>query len=192
MLVQRRHACVACAGSAFAPPPVLMARIRLRMHANLAHANSTACYDSISQRRRPTRLATGCAYNCRVNLAIKSLIVWLMLLTVPLQGFASVSKLLCAPPPVAAHVTVHASTSKAAIVAARDQIAAHEHNGDHSPHHHPDEKCGACASCCFGAAMAPSFIVGLPQHSMREIALAASVVPLASVDLELPERPPRS
>ena len=182
----------ACTGMAAISIQTTKARISLHMYSNLAHANSAACYVSISQRRRHMRIAPGCPYNCSVNMTIKSLIVWLMLLTVPLQGFASVSKLLCAPPPVAAHVTVHASTSKAAIVAARDQIAAHEHNGDHSPHHHPDEKCGACASCCFGAAMAPSFIVGLPQHSMREIALAASVVPLASVDLELPERPPRS
>lgn len=188
-------AATACIGRAAISTQTTMARIRLHMQANVAHAKSASGYDSIVQRAQRCADRSRFPYNCRVTKFIKFLIVWLMLLTVPLQGFASVTQLWCTPTTVGAQLAVHTSSSNALAAAATDHehaVAASGTTRHTTHHHHPDGKCGACASCCFGAAMTPSFIAGLPQHTGFNVALAAGAVRLTSVDLDLPERPPRA
>ena len=119
----------------------------------------------------------------RVNRLLKALLVWLLLLVLPLQGHASASMRLCATGTPAAHA--HADGSP-------DQAAASDCGDDHaaSPHHHA--KCGTCAACCTGASITGA----LPAPLVPAIA-ASSPIPfegaiIASVDLALPERPPRA
>jgi hypothetical protein len=136
---------------------------------------------------------------------LKALIVWVMLLAVPLQGFASATMLLCAPLPVSAeheHPDVEVETADGHSEMETDSTSRHTHAANvasarhaHSPanaDHHANSKCGSCASCCSGAAMSPSFASALPV-----LAPQFEVIPFASghvptVDLALPERPPRA
>lgn len=130
-----------------------------------------------------------------MNLNVRAILVWLMLLAVPLQGFASVTKLLCAPTPSGAG---HGYVQTIAITHAAAAKARANHAGlarDHTAvpaHQHPDGKCGACASCCSGAVMTPSFMPLVPEHAAQSVSIPDDTRRLASVDLALPERPPRA
>ena len=86
-----------------------------------------------------------------MNTLLKTLIVWLMLVAIPFQGFATAGMPTCASmqaAPVA--VTPEHCHDMASAMPADD-------GADHtSSLHHTGGKCSSCASCCFGAAMAPS------------------------------------
>jgi hypothetical protein len=128
-----------------------------------------------------------------VKLLLKSLIVWLLLLAVPFQGFAAATMLSCAP--------VHAM--QAAGHAQHDQHAMHDQHAQHAQHDqhandakaqadHAGGKCDACAACCIGAAIAPSAAAAMPLESRRFAAIALPIAFVAAVDLALPERPPQA
>lgn len=106
--------------------------------------------------------------------SFRTLLVWLLLLAIPLQGFAAASSLLCAA--VDAPVTSHAAT-----------MAEGHCESPASP-----AKCSSCAFCCVGAAIAPAFAVpaGLKP-------LGSELIPYAAmhVTAHIPgalERPPLS
>jgi len=64
--------------------------------------------------------------------------------------------------------------------------------GHDAANHHDGGKCNTCASCCFGASMAPG---GLPRMAAESPQLAAfhfEAGHVARVDLALPERPPQT
>jgi hypothetical protein len=127
-----------------------------------------------------------------VNAIVRTLIVWLTLLAVPFQGFASAAMLPCAPaaPAPALHAVHEHHHMHATTAQQRDDVTHghHDHAGKHAGHH---SKCGNCAACCVGAAIAPPpMAVGSPNGAPeRAIPFHAGHVP--SVDLDLPERPPR-
>jgi len=132
-----------------------------------------------------------------VKVTLKVLIVWIMLLTVPLHGFASATMSLCAPVPAAAeHDHGHermANNADAADVHAHDEHVAPDARSDHAPAtHHHSGKCAACATCGTWGAMAPSFIAVLPVSTAPSITVPFDQQLLQSVDLALPERPPRA
>jgi hypothetical protein len=132
-----------------------------------------------------------------VKTLLKVVIVWMTLLAVPLQGFASATMSLCAPPPAAArhdHDHDHASTA--------GSPEAHAHAGHarpamqtdhHAPAHHHSGKCASCATCGSCVSMAPSFPALLPASaSPSSIYVSFDQRILPSADLALPERPPRA
>jgi len=132
-----------------------------------------------------------------VNTLLRTLTLWLVLLAVPFQGFASAAMLGCA--------TGHMAPAPAAPTAAGMDHAQHgmhggEHHamgapdaGDgHSMQHHGNAKCGACSACSIGAAIAPAPVPAVPVHAPPRLAAPFSAGLLPSVDLALPERPPRS
>ena len=127
----------------------------------------------------------------------KSLIVWLMFAAIPFQGFAAASMLTCAPMQVALHASApaampagHCDSMKAAQHhAAASADATHQT----SSHHHAAGKCNTCASCCFGAVMAPlSAVVRVPGETCALADFAFQSIHVPAVDLDLPERPPKT
>ncbi|GAB3414297.1 hypothetical protein NX774_00025 [Massilia agilis] len=124
-----------------------------------------------------------------MNAIVKAFFVWLMLLAVPFQGFAAASAVLCAPLPVASvqDMAKPATDQHGTVAAGGEKASAAAH-----PHHHADGKCGACANCCTGAAITPSFVPALPVHPARLVSTPMAAHRLVSVDLALPERPPRA
>jgi hypothetical protein len=125
---------------------------------------------------------------------LKILIVWVTLLAMPLQGFASASMSLCAPVTVAAqHDHDHESMADASGAHLHDQHIEPDTQADHHPaaHQHTG-KCAACATCCACVSMAPSFVPVVPvPASPSSITAPFDQHILPSVDLALPERPPR-
>jgi hypothetical protein len=119
------------------------------------------------------------------------------LLAVPLQGFASATMSLCAPAPaVAQHDHDHESMdddADASAAHAREQHVGPDMQADHHPaaHHHTGN-CAACGTCGSCVSMAPSCVAVLPlSGSPSSITVPFDQHILPSVDLALPERPPR-
>jgi hypothetical protein len=134
-----------------------------------------------------------------VNKLLKALIVWLMLVAIPFQGYAAAGMLACAP----AHATMahakmapehcatmgmtHAAADDAATDAATPADAGHS-----SPHHQAGGKCSTCASCCCVTALAPPApLTRAPGPAAELAAFHADDGAAARVDLALPERPPK-
>lgn len=131
-------------------------------------------------------------------LRFRLLLVWLVMAAIPLQGWAAASMLFCG---MGAH---HAP----AQVAVAQQDAAGHH--DHSKHSHAAEvqvkktadntstklpdvahKCGVCASCCHGVAIAefPELVAFAP---VPQAELAAPFVLIHARPSQVPDKPPRA
>ena len=122
---------------------------------------------------------------------LKSFIVWLMLVALPFQGFAAASMLTRAPAPaVAAMAPGHC----AEMATMQHDGAVHDSSVERpAPHHHGGGKCGTCASCCFGAVMAPPVpTLDMPGAAPASTPYHRTDGPVARVDLALPERPPKT
>lgn len=135
-------------------------------------------------------------------LRFRTLLLWLMMLALPIQGFAAASMLFCGMG--ASNVTTAALVSPAMDHhAGSDTALQHDHSDDMSmakmspqssdvQKHFSDatHKCGICAACC-GAAWInhlPSYVaVGSPPLND----LAEPVVLIQVVPSRLPEKPPR-
>jgi hypothetical protein len=132
-----------------------------------------------------------------------SVMMWLLLLALPLQGFAAATMLHCGPN--------HHRMSEASAPTASHDPAAHRHHteGTAADPHAPASvavadpgawphdlgtlakfKCSACAACCMGAAL-PAAALVFPA-SARAIA-PAFFVPASHVGFftDGPDRPPR-
>jgi hypothetical protein len=141
-----------------------------------------------------------------VKNALKILIVWVMLLAVPLQAFASATMLLCAPASVnsenhhhrATAEALHSHETPATLTAAsfhspvQGMVLDHVHSKPDTAHHHVDGKCGSCASCGCGASMAPSFASIVPHVAPHFGSVPFYLGHVPTVVLALPERPPRA
>jgi hypothetical protein len=121
----------------------------------------------------------------------RSIVVWLMLLALPVQGFASVTMMACAD-----GTSVSVNVGAAAVHAG---AAHHDHaammakaasrGGDHQPGHSA-LKCGG-AACCTGAALAPCLPAVLPALPLATAPVSLYSGFLPAVDLAHPERPPQ-
>ena len=153
-----------------------------------------------------THLYLALTHDCKtileyaMSLKFRTLIIWLILLALPVQGFAAAFMPFCE--------LVVAPVHSADQVNSVDQAASHTHNTalmgehhDHSEHHaishhgggscHGDAKCGVCAACCVGAAMLSSDNVKLHfQDSVAPRLSFAFKFPV-SIVLATPERPPQ-
>lgn len=140
-----------------------------------------------------------------VKILLKSLIVWLMLLTVPFQGFASATMLFCAPIQTPAAATTAAGVPaaghdhQAMLMEQGARHAASNPSADHhdtssasAAGHHDGAKCNSCATCCFGASMTPSQASRMPVEAQQFAAIPFEIGFVPTVDPALPERPPQA
>lgn len=128
---------------------------------------------------------------CRLT---KFVLAWLLMLTIPMQGFAATAMLFCAP----SHHSVVSIISASQVADPTLQTSAHHHAGMQQSAHHEYEsdvsssstsaatdsldlaktaplkieklaggKCSACATCCTGSAL-----VGTPV--MNSVAMTGS------------------
>lgn len=130
-----------------------------------------------------------------ISLPMKSMIrviaLWLMLVALPFQGFASASMLLCAkanPDKPAAQAAQAGQHDHAAMLASAQQAG----DQDEGSHCAGTAHGSAMGDCCVGAALG----YALPQPASRpqpgeRLRLPEPVPPLP-VDLALPKRPPRA
>lgn len=137
----------------------------------------------------------------------RSLLVWLMLLALPVQGFASVTMMACAdgsrtPAAQLGHGHDHAAMLAAAAQGAQAQHLQHSQamadmSGADVAHSTPDHhtghgalKCGG-AACCVGAALSPCLPAVMPALPLASAPVALYSGFLPAVDLAHPERPPQ-
>jgi hypothetical protein len=133
----------------------------------------------------------------------RRLLLCLMMLALPLQGFAAASMLFCGMPPAkqaTAETTMHAAHHDAKGVNAPN----HDHSihGDGSQLDKPsagaDEsssdrshKCSVCAACCNVIALTESPAT-VQVQSLPKADLAEPFVLIHAVASRLPDRPPRA
>lgn len=123
-------------------------------------------------------------YHRAVKSILRTLIVWLVLLAVPFQGLATAAMLPCAGCEHAPAMDHH--TQATPHHAAAGQAKMHGHATDHHA------KCSNCADSCVGAAIAPSGLAPVVAHAPAATSIPFDARHVASVDLDHPERPPRS
>jgi hypothetical protein len=128
---------------------------------------------------------------------LRTFIVWLLLLALPYQGYASASMMLCVPAAAATSAAGHMAMpdgphDHAAMMAAmqdQDRQAASDQSS-HTGHSHGGIKCGG-AACCVAAAPCMAQTIAVPV-----LPAVSSAIPFHSefpraVDLAHPERPPQ-
>jgi hypothetical protein len=118
-----------------------------------------------------------------VNTVLRSLFVWLLLLALPVQGVAAAARML-------PHATVTTATHAAPAAQHCHDMAPVADAGKSGDAHHPDKHHGACADCCIAAAPVPATVVP-PACAPPSVAIPFRAGHVPSVDLSLPERPPR-
>ncbi len=131
-----------------------------------------------------------------MTVLLRSFLVWLMLLALPYQGYASAQMLLCVAPAPAkvAHDAMAMPSGPhdhAAMMAARSAHAQHDNDSNASQSgHHTSSKCTGSA-CCAAAAPLLTLDVTAPALPLaaRLIAFYSDFLP--AVDLAHPERPPQ-
>ncbi|SEO08084.1 hypothetical protein SAMN05428959_104552 [Duganella sp. CF517] len=125
----------------------------------------------------------------------RTLIVWLMLLALPYQGYAAAAMMPCAPaaPAAAGHMAMpdgpHDHAAMMAAMQDRSQQASPD-QPDHAGHSHGGIKCGGAACCVAGAPFMAQTI------AVPVLPAVSSAIPFYSefpraVDLAHPERPPQ-
>ena len=125
---------------------------------------------------------------------LRTFIVWLLLLTLPYQGYASAAMMLCAPAvPATGRTAMPAGPHDHAAMMAAMQDQKHEASSDksdHAGHSHGGIKCGGAACCVAGAPFTAQTL------AVPVLAAVSSAIPFYSefpraVDLAHPERPPQ-
>ncbi|MES2091770.1 MAG: hypothetical protein V4532_17600 [Pseudomonadota bacterium] len=140
---------------------------------------------------------------------LKTLLVWLCVLSLPIQGVAAATMLSCgsghrhelmsqvlseAPVDVGHHHNVDEDHVMHEHLAAQGDATDGDHHhdaGQPGSHHHGADKCSACASCCTGVGMVatfPQWRVPVQEHASL-MATFTSLLP--SFLPEGLERPPR-
>ena len=130
-----------------------------------------------------------------MTVLLRTFIVWLMLLALPYQGYASAAMMLCAPVSSSVghtEMSMPAGPHDHAAMMASMEVHQHDASSDtgHSGHAHGGVKCGGAACCVAGAPMM-TLAIAVPT-----LPAASSDVPfysevLHAVDLAHPERPPQ-
>jgi hypothetical protein len=128
-------------------------------------------------------------YDFGMRSVFHTILIWLMLLAVPVQGFAAASMLLCEP--------IVVSHSGSSLPHHHDQTqisqgSEHAHDHQHTGNHHTADKCGACAACCIAVAMTAPASAVLPQMHIDSERIAALDAFPSSVVPDYPDRPPQA
>ena len=129
---------------------------------------------------------------------VRSLLLCFLMLALPFQAFAAASML---PRVAQATVSMHAAqgddlppchrqTAQDHNASALKAVPAIDAHTGHHPGEHDKGKCGSCAACCVGAALASGLpaALALAPPSTDSIPFRAGHLP--SVDPVLLERPP--
>ena len=124
----------------------------------------------------------------------------MMLLAVPLQGFAAASMTSCESILATENFTLHDNSVDQSAHHSHHHAAGHvqhdhahhgsiSHDGDGS--HHGVAKCGVCAACCLGVTMSAPVIAALKfQPNVLESPQPIASFPHSAVPVSL-ERPPQ-
>ncbi len=131
------------------------------------------------------------------------LVLGLLLVTLPLQAFAAVSRCACLPPlagaamahlignPMDGHSKAHQRHAAHAVQYAHH--VSHTSNASHTAPHQHKAACASCAACAFCTA-GISFIADTAPFNpalVRHIDFVALSLLHSSAIVDLPERPPR-
>lgn len=139
-----------------------------------------------------------------MNRALKTLLLWLLIAALPLQGLAAVIQASCGP--------AHHDGSKISALTNQyhhDSEMAPDHHGAAATHHyaselpatsdhtsapekHQSSVCSACAACCVGAvALISPPSIFIPAHTSSEL-VVISTSPLVTGFIPAGlERPPK-
>ena len=119
----------------------------------------------------------------------RNALMWLLLLALPLQGFAAATMLHCG----AGHQrTVATAASKSASPHHHEAGQAHQHAAA-SDTAQPDlakSKCSACAACCMGTAL-PAAALAFEPFAPALAPLSFVTAPAIGFVTDGPDRPPR-
>jgi hypothetical protein len=136
----------------------------------------------------------------------RSLLVWLVMAAIPLQGLAAASMLFCGMG--AHHAPAQQAAAAPSVHASHAESASGSH--DHSKHSHDAEvqadktqdasggklpdashKCGVCASCCSSVAIAefPQLVAFAPAPQAE---LAEPFLLILARPSPVPDKPPRA
>lgn len=121
------------------------------------------------------------------------LILGLLLVTLPLQAFAAVSRCACLPPPAGAAMAHRIGNSMEEHSKAHQRHAAHASNASHTASHQHKAACASCAACAFCTA-GIAFMADMAPFNpalVRHIDFVALSLLHSSAIVDLPERPPR-
>jgi hypothetical protein len=123
--------------------------------------------------------------------SIKTLLLWLLLAALPVQGIAAAAMMSCQ----SAHESVHESleVSEPAVAHLHHDGALHSHQ-THQTHdkHDATTSCSSCAACCIGAAAIPSGLAWTFVHNKSEpVIVSPSPFMTGHIPVGL-ERPPRA
>ena len=140
-------------------------------------------------------------------IRFRSAMMWVLLLVLPLQGYASATMLHCGPNHhrmmAAAIAEPHVTQQHAAaeqhhhdmgMAYGHHEVASVDGRSDAPPLHHLDKlvkfKCNACVVCCTGAAMPTAIVTFEPLPTAMT---PESFVPISRVGFvtDGPDRPPR-
>lgn len=129
------------------------------------------------------------------------IVMWLIAVTLPVQGAAATIMLHCGSTPVeqlvmptqSTHVHHHAASAvdEGTELNAALLHAAHQHDDARHGHHSGKSSCSACASCC-SATAPPTTTIGLTAQRVDERPIARIHLPIAAFLTGGPERPPRT
>jgi hypothetical protein len=126
-----------------------------------------------------------------VNTLVRTLLVWLVLVAVPFQGLASAAMRCAHGIAPAGQQQAHRHEAKPPCHAqAAQEQARLETPGEAAGQSH-DQKCGSCAACSIGTAMAPASTTCPPDCCPCSCCPGAAPGRVAQGDPDLPERPPR-
>lgn len=148
---------------------------------------------------------------------LKSLLLWLLIAALPIQGLAAVMRATCSQShhmtgismshatPISLNEHVHGDESEHA-----DHLHEHHHSGAHQDEYPPvagnmsddassasDDKqvksstCSACATCCVGAVAPPSALLHIPHPDFSSLSIVGPLSRMAGYIPPSLERPPR-
>jgi len=125
---------------------------------------------------------------------LRSLLLCLLMLALPFQGFAAAAMVACGLPPAAtAKAQVHEHAQHAT---AGHDVAQHHHDAKASDTQHQhaasglDHKCSAC-SVCHSAALLDMPLKSQP-HVLPQASPVTDLVAIATLAPRLPDKPPRA
>jgi hypothetical protein len=128
---------------------------------------------------------------------LRLLFFWLLVLLLPVQGFAAATKLWCGSAGAAGHQHLEsaaANHSHGPQPAGLDRVDSHGHGdartADSARMEAPVHQCGLCAACCHVVGVAPAH-GSVPASAVPQSGLAEVTGRIADRCLGHPEKPPR-
>lgn len=127
----------------------------------------------------------------------KRLVIWIMLIAFPLQSYAAVAMMHCAPMHEAMAAQMkHQHEAMMDMGMHQDHVSSHaaasDVDGGHSVSHLANTgKCSACSTCCMSlmAVAYPPLVP--PTLAGMAVLVPHPVLALPSIILEGPQKPPR-